>query len=662
MASVSHRGVFDAGDPGVGPEGPPGPQGPPGASDFGIVVPAGSGVDDTTLVQQALDAVPESGVLRLWPGSTYAVGELTVETAGISIEGSGATLVVTSAVPVNGAALRVLADNITISDLVADSGGLGNRYFIRANVNDPAPTPVRNLTIRNVRGIADHRQARGIYIGYYDGVTVQNCRLSNTLVEADPGTDANTIGIVLHAGDSQVSRDARIVHNRITGFYNGIESFGTGLRQGSLIDRNTVRETTNVGIYNYHAPQAQVTRNHVEDCFAGIYADSSTVGDITVFGNQVAGNTVRGCDTYGIITEEHQSASVTGNTCVENRDGLVLGGGTGGTTITGNTCSNNTRYGIWADKDQTPVTDHLFDLVLVGNTCRLNGEDGIRVGGVKRSCTIEGNLCTDNGTSGPDVANPYAGVRIGFADDSVTTAGTTTVRGGALGNDINSLAGTGGVGRQGYGILCDAGVSTALLRVHGVYFEGHGVSNIDTNSNPLEEWGNYYADGTNDFGASTRAAFSPSGQLLLADGLAATPGLAFVNDPDTGLRRSAANTVQHVVGGTDAVQVNLGGLQSSLSLVVNDRLRITPESIKTVDYGIGNVDTVVIMDGTSLTATLPASPGTNQVVFIRNQNAGSSLTVARNAQNINGAASDLTVAASTSVRLIHVTGSGWYAI
>jgi microcystin-dependent protein len=51
-----------------------------------------------------------------------------------------------------------------------------------------------------------------------------------------------------------------------------------------------------------------------------------------------------------------------------------------------------------------------------------------------------------------------------------------------------------------------------------------------------------------------------SGQMKLADGALATPGLTFDADQDTGIRRSGANTIRLVCGGVDIAEVSAAGL------------------------------------------------------------------------------------------------------
>lgn len=631
------------------------------ASMYGIDVTGGE--DATEALQAAFDDNPERRLL-LRPG-IYSCDEVTLSHAGTTLVGQGAILRRRTAGASNSAILRVLGDDIRIQQVRLESGGIGSRYLLRANVNAPT-TAIKNLVLDRVVGVCDHRTARGIFVGFYDGLEIDKCYVENLLAEDDEPTDGLTAGIVLSAGDDQVSRDAFVTRTRVVGWYNGIESFGTGLRQGSLLDGNTVRLCTNIGILNYRGAQARVVKNHVEECFAGIYADSTAQGGETALGNVTEGNIVRKCATYGIVTEEHVGASVVGNTCTECQDGLILGGGTADSTITGNNCSRNSRYGIWADRAQTAVQDNLYDLLIANNICKLNGQDGIWVGGVKRTCTLNDNLCSDNGTSAAAAGNPYAGIRIGLSSDGATS-GIVTVRGGALGNDINSSASTGAVGNQGNGVLVEA-ASTTLVRVHGVYFEGHDVANIDSGGVPLEEWGNTFADGVNDVAGTSQQPFKVGGQLLLADGAESAPAWSFTADPDTGARRAASNTMVLVSAGQDQAEISTTGLgvgQDSASpnsrLRVSSGITVAAETIKTTNYAVTNNDALIVSDGPSLTHTLPATPATSQRIAFRNQN-GSSMTLARNGQTINGAASDLVVAASTAIVLSHITGSGWYVV
>lgn len=94
--------------------------------------------------------------------------------------------------------------------------------------------------------------------------------------------------------------------------------------------------------------------------------------------------------------------------------------------------------------------------------------------------------------------------------------------------------------------------------------------------NVLEQWqggvktASYAADGTPSGPVWDKAPVSAAVAALVAgvpraipDGTVAAPGLAFGAQGNTGLRRSAANTMQMVIGGTDAVQIDPTGLTTT---------------------------------------------------------------------------------------------------
>lgn len=66
-----------------------------------------------------------------------------------------------------------------------------------------------------------------------------------------------------------------------------------------------------------------------------------------------------------------------------------------------------------------------------------------------------------------------------------------------------------------------------------------------------------------------------SGQIKAADGALATPGIAFDQDQDTGIRRSAANTLRLVCGGVDILEISSAGLSAlSGAIVVSGTVQV----------------------------------------------------------------------------------------
>jgi hypothetical protein len=78
-----------------------------------------------------------------------------------------------------------------------------------------------------------------------------------------------------------------------------------------------------------------------------------------------------------------------------------------------------------------------------------------------------------------------------------------------------------------------------------------------------------------------------------------------------------------------------------------------------MDYTV-NADT----SGGNVTITLPLTPNNGRIVLIYREVAANVLTIARNGNNINGAAADVTVAAAANVptQLQFVAGYGWQII
>lgn len=121
MASVSHRGQFGAGDPGIGPEGPPGPQGNPGPPGDGSVSAASYGLstsataaDNAVALQAAIDANPGREI-KIFKGTyqfdttlniTNRFTRIVGEVAGRG-SGGGTELTYTGA----GAAIEIGSDN-----------------------------------------------------------------------------------------------------------------------------------------------------------------------------------------------------------------------------------------------------------------------------------------------------------------------------------------------------------------------------------------------------------------------------------------------------------------------------------------------------------------------------------------------------------------------
>ncbi len=152
-----------------------------------------------------------------------------------------------------------------------------------------------------------------------------------------------------------------------------------------------------------------------------------------------------------------------------------------------------------------------------------------------------------------------------------------------------------------------------------------------------------------------------TGQARGPDGTAGAPAYSFTTTPDAGLRRSGGNTISLVAAAGDRMTVTTNLITATQPLQVSNRLSVSSEVVKVADYTAVGSDAIIVMNATALTLTLPASPGADQTLFVRNNDVGT-MTIARNGQNINGAGSNLTVPAATGLLLNFQSGTGWWVV
>lgn len=157
-------------------------------------------------------------------------------------------------------------------------------------------------------------------------------------------------------------------------------------------------------------------------------------------------------------------------------------------------------------------------------------------------------------------------------------------------------------------------------------------------------------------------------RIKMPDGDATLPPYGWTSDDDTGWYFATAeqkfshSAAERLGLGASSVATTSGtAFTQAGNTTLNSGFRLDTETVKTTNYTATATDAIIVMNATTLTLSLPASPATNQLLFVRNNFAGN-LTIARNGSgNINGAAADLTVGASTSL-ILHYTGTQWWVI
>jgi hypothetical protein len=85
----------------------------------------------------------------------------------------------------------------------------------------------------------------------------------------------------------------------------------------------------------------------------------------------------------------------------------------------------------------------------------------------------------------------------------------------------------------------------------------------------------------------TTTTFALAVTFLAQDGAAATPGISFNADPDTGIWRSGANLIDFTTGGTNRMELASTGLTMAVPLLVQDGLVATPSITFAADTDTG---------------------------------------------------------------------------
>ena len=294
--------------------------------DFGAV---GDGVtDDTANIQDAVDAMnAANGGAIYFPAGEYLITDYITLYSDVTLFGEGK-------------ASKIHLVNSGRSDAFRATG--------------TQPSPVNRITMRDfmlygdtsfLAGVPSVVNGGGVNFLYTDDCTFENLWVSgfsdggiailngsyNTIASCRVRFTAQ--GISFNANDIDVTGNVA-VGNTIsdTGTYNGLHlegGFGvspaTGEVRYTTLTGNTVINSYEAGINIELAPYTACAGNSVFN--AGFGATSINMG-IKVFGgfsSGISGNTVRGCDGYGIVVGANSGeCAVSGNATVDNGGGSLL--------------------------------------------------------------------------------------------------------------------------------------------------------------------------------------------------------------------------------------------------------------------------------------------------------------------------------------------------
>ena len=370
--------------------------------------------NDTTAILAAWADMPANGGVLFFPRGTYILTQSKTGADKLIINKSNVTLM----------------GEGSCSIIKGDAGADATSMLIRIEGEVGAPITdirVEHLSFdgnRTGATIASGTQAHIINLMNCERVWIESCYFKES-----PGDFIRTD----NEDVSQPVRDLHILNNQMdTCLRNGISIV---IAERVFIKGNRIKGYNTFGIDCEPNNSAQVCKEIVIECntldapaathlntfntnrpagisLKGVLADvwdpnatpTHFISQVRVVGNFVRGLSDGGSQfpTAGIQVEEFRNVTIIGNTVVQCRQG-ILGGtaddndnGSSG-TIVGNTvrqCVGSTS-GI-AIAARTNWT-------IVGNECEGNDGPGIRVSG--RSCTVIGNICTDNGSNGADASS-----------------------------------------------------------------------------------------------------------------------------------------------------------------------------------------------------------------------------------------------------------------
>ncbi|MBU7006298.1 right-handed parallel beta-helix repeat-containing protein [Phosphitispora fastidiosa] len=221
-------------------------------------------------------------------------------------------------------------------------------------------------------------------------------------------------------------------------------TYGVYLNESTnnIVSQNTIRDigiTTGTahGIRLYVNSEGNIINGNVLESVGGI--DSATIS-ISADNNTVMGNSCRGA-IFGIYVLSHHN-TINGNTCFESTKGIYLSGGTNNDVV-GNTCRLNREQGIY-------VAYGSSDNSITSNTCSENSQktnntyDNICVYSGSSRNNMQLNLCR----KGSLANQPRYGISIANIDceDNVVTN-----------NDLLTSGVTGSLSDSGTGTITVAG-------------------------------------------------------------------------------------------------------------------------------------------------------------------------------------------------------------
>lgn len=420
-----------------------------------LAAPSGSAATDMTNIAAAL----ASGGRVIAAAGTYLVNAaLTQAVTGTIIQGQGmgkTIFQVVAGTTMNGGAFQFSnMTGIEVRDLTIDlnkanttdpgndSAGMGV-YFSSSNATGISRCAVRRVEVKNGHQLGIRASSsstsnpndlviegctvtgctkRGIYAERPAGLVVRNNVLSGNNV-TDAGGAQIQVTLATGAGDTLIDG------NRcVSGAANGIAvSFSENVRivNNYCASNGTGPPLSGWGIViSEDVKYFTVANNRCPGNYhGGITVDEATTASEaikdahgTVMGNVCSGSTV----AHGINVQYANGVAVVGNHCFANGgSGIQLTNGAYRCTVTGNVCRQNTSTGILVN-DAGGATADCGEHVITGNRCQNNTTN------FNDAATLRSKYVA-NMSDAPTTVASAGTITVPVEHEYVTISGTTTI-------------------------------------------------------------------------------------------------------------------------------------------------------------------------------------------------------------------------------------------
>jgi parallel beta-helix repeat protein len=371
--------------------------------------------NDTTAVQNCLNAAGAAKGICYFPAGTYSTGHLTFP-ANVTVQGpptsgnprpTAWTAELISRTGYSNNFVNIVGANVTVKWMSFN----GNRATCTSNGLLYGQTNVNNVTIDScylhnslIEGIENNGSANWIiqnctfddndYAVMLLSATTTNCLIQNNLIT---NTRATSIDASLNAFNG--AHDNIFLNNYIDGTSGSIY-FGCNINASPS---NTVRGNTFINCKNGIYVQAAGATNTIVDgntITAGAFSAGAgiTVTATTGAGTQIINNTVTNWTANYPIIVIANSAKVNGNTVTGSSRVEIDATNPG--EVKNNIISSATAIGLY-------LKGNFNGVEISGNTIHHCQGNGIHVYGDIVSCLFQNNVCYDNGMDG---ANNKAGI------------------------------------------------------------------------------------------------------------------------------------------------------------------------------------------------------------------------------------------------------------